>query len=742
MFHDIFANIAILISFLLVFGLTFKKNSFDSKQSYRAQILIGVIFGLLGMLLMLFTIRITDIVIIDLRNVSIMCAGILAGPFASIVAALIIGVFRLIYFGINTASVVAFTVALIVGCGAAYISHNKKQSRRSKFIYMFIFSMTVSNMVLFYLMINKDKLMETLIYYWLIYILGTLFAYLTCEYIVSSNISYKVMSYYKVISENLTDMISIHEPGGRVLFVSEPIFQMFGYTTMEYIGTSAYDYMHPDDKKSIQDELYRPMKLKDVSSLTLRMRHKDGRYIWVETNIKSIRNTDGSIKEMICISRDISYRRKIEQEIIVSNERLKAIFDNAGIGIVLTDHNEGLIDANAAYLNMLGFSKEEAKTLKNAVYPDDHDKVDEIYNNLLTKKCELDVSEMRYLDKDKQIIYAYVRSTVITGSEYNSTSIIQIVNNITEQKMMLKKLRESEERSRTAFDNAVIGMSLGDLSGKFLKANNALCELLGYSEEELLNINFQQITYPDDLEKENILKEKLLSGEIQSFIIEKRLIHKNGSIKWVLVGISIIYDIDGNPHHSIGQFQDVTNRKLAEEELMKAHSVAEKLASTDYLTGLLNRRAFQNRFNEEFSRVGRENSSISLILADIDYFKKINDKYGHQVGDIALQEFSKCLSSGCRPYDFIGRHGGEEFIICLPSTGNEQAVKIAERMRMAVENLSINIENTKEPIRITASFGVASPIVGSEESIESLILQADKAMYKAKAGGRNRVCTQ
>jgi two-component system cell cycle response regulator len=164
------------------------------------------------------------------------------------------------------------------------------------------------------------------------------------------------------------------------------------------------------------------------------------------------------------------------------------------------------------------------------------------------------------------------------------------------------------------------------------------------------------------------------------------------------------------------------------------------LASTDSLTGMLNRRAFMERMEQEIHRSTRENAPLSLILTDIDYFKSINDRFGHQAGDLMLQRFTEQLSRSSRPYDFVGRYGGEEFVMCLPGGDAVQGRSVAERMRKSVEKMKTKLPNSTQSVQIKASFGVASLRMGSEETVDSLIRRVDEAMYRAKREGKNRVC--
>ena len=177
------------------------------------------------------------------------------------------------------------------------------------------------------------------------------------------------------------------------------------------------------------------------------------------------------------------------------------------------------------------------------------------------------------------------------------------------------------------------------------------------------------------------------------------------------------------------------------ERIIKLEQQILKLATTDALTGILNRRAFMERMNQEINRSRRGKTPLSFIMSDIDHFKDVNDRHGHQAGDLVLQKFVEQLISLSRSYDLVGRYGGEEFTICLPGTDTSQTRLIAERMRKSVENMKIMLPNGSQSIQITASFGTASLLQEPEEGVDSLIKRADDALYKAKNEGRNRVCT-
>lgn len=182
----------------------------------------------------------------------------------------------------------------------------------------------------------------------------------------------------------------------------------------------------------------------------------------------------------------------------------------------------------------------------------------------------------------------------------------------------------------------------------------------------------------------------------------------------------------------------LTSLDTAAKALRRQKESAEILARTDMLTGLANRRAFDEAAQLEIQRAQRYATPLVLVIADLDYFKAINDKYGHHVGDLVLQDFARILSESVRNVDLVGRWGGEEFAILMPDTNLEEAVRVAERMRVAVANAPW-IEGLA--CGYTASFGVAA-FRQETPTLFSLLGRADAALYDAKNKGRNRVAVE
>jgi diguanylate cyclase (GGDEF)-like protein len=174
-------------------------------------------------------------------------------------------------------------------------------------------------------------------------------------------------------------------------------------------------------------------------------------------------------------------------------------------------------------------------------------------------------------------------------------------------------------------------------------------------------------------------------------------------------------------------------------QLQAANAQLEKLAVTDALTGLLNRRALSDLFRREIERAQRHRRELAVIMFDVDHFKAINDRHGHAAGDAVLRQIAGVATQSTRSTDTIARYGGEEFVLVAPETDKSSALELAERMRAALQSAEIRIDH--QSLKVTASFGVAM-LHGEDSRPEDVLRRADEALYAAKGAGRNRVVAE
>jgi diguanylate cyclase (GGDEF)-like protein/PAS domain S-box-containing protein len=295
---------------------------------------------------------------------------------------------------------------------------------------------------------------------------------------------------------------------------------------------------------------------------------------------------------------------------------------------------------------------------------------------------------------------------------------------IAEQKRISQALVESEEHFRNAFDYAAIGMALVSPEGNWLRVNRSLCEIVGYSEAELLVSDFQAITHRDDLGNDLAETYRMLSGEILTCQLEKRYLHKLGHDVWVSSSASLVRDAQGRPLHLIFQIQDITERRRAEAAI---HS----LSLADELTGLYNRRGFLAFCKHHLNSLHRTNQGGVIVYADLDGLKKINDSFGHQEGDRALVKTAELLKETFRSADVLGRLGGDEFTALAAVEPEGGVEKLISRLEQKFENYNAM---KLVPYRLSISIGVAQLDSASDQSIEDLLTLADLAMYENKRG--------
>jgi len=266
--------------------------------------------------------------------------------------------------------------------------------------------------------------------------------------------------------------------------------------------------------------------------------------------------------------------------------------------------------------------------------------------------------------------------------------------------------------------------------------------LLGWTPKEIMATNSEaganDLLHPEDQPLVAAALGRHISGEVDELKLEFRMIRRDGSPIWVETNCRTVRDPAGRPSDLVLTMRDISLKKAIESELSD-------LARSDGLTGVANRRAFDEALNREWARSLRGGSQMSLLLIDVDHFKAFNDRNGHQVGDDCLRTVASTLSALFkRPADLVARYGGEEFAIILPDTDPKGALLLAGQTRIAIEALGISNPVDDGYRQLTVSIGAATAMATAGGTVgmpEGLLLAADGALYKAKANGRNRVET-
>ena len=305
------------------------------------------------------------------------------------------------------------------------------------------------------------------------------------------------------------------------------------------------------------------------------------------------------------------------------------------------------------------------------------------------------------------------------------------VRDVAERMHSQAALAEAEERFRSAFEEAPIGMALTSPDFRFLRVNRALCQITGYTPQQLEGLPVASITHPDDLKADWEARGAMLEGELSSHRAERRYLHASGSAVWVAVNSTLVRNADGKPLHFLSQMQDVTERRRHEAELRH-------MADHDPLTGLLNRRSFERELERHVAYVERYGPKGAAIVLDLDHFKTINDTLGHSAGDELIVRVAHALRSRLRESDVLARLGGDEFAILLPEATPEEADAVSAAVLDAVRTLAVPTA-TGRTRTVTASLGVALFDSPDKLTGEDVLVNADLAMYDAKESGRDQL---
>jgi diguanylate cyclase (GGDEF)-like protein/PAS domain S-box-containing protein len=540
---------------------------------------------------------------------------------------------------------------------------------------------------------------------------------------------------YRTLFDSMMDGVYRSTHAGKFVDVNPAMVNMFGYASKEEllaIDIKKELYFTPEERAShILDSGQQEIEVYS-------MRRKDGSEVWVEDHGYYVKDEQGNILFHEGLLRDVTARKLADEKVRESEERLAAVMEGSQLGYSDWNIQTGEIRRNERWAGMLGYTLQEIESTyqqwEDLMHPDDRSTALQAIQDHLAGKTLIHRDEYRLRAKDGSYRWILDQGKVIKYDDQGHPLRMTATHtDITERKQAEDQLLQLSR----AVEYSPAAIMITDKDGKIEYVNPKFSKLNGYTLQEMrgkipriLKSEQESGDFPSEL-WQTIRSGKEWRGEILNH-------RKGGDAYWSSTSISAIVDSRGNITHFVSLNEDISARKAAEEKIYLLNVELEKLALTDFLTNLYNRRYFMQRGAEEFKRANRNGHPLALLMLDIDEFKKVNDTFGHEAGDLALQQVAAVMKSSLREIDLLGRLGGEEFAVLLSETSFDEAVAMAERIRQTIANISFLIPGGAKIGPITVSIGVAVTIDGMS-GLDDLLRNADAALYYAKNNGRNRV---
>jgi diguanylate cyclase (GGDEF)-like protein/PAS domain S-box-containing protein len=418
----------------------------------------------------------------------------------------------------------------------------------------------------------------------------------------------------------------------------------------------------------------------------------------------------------------------LEHLVRLSDQGYQALTDHLQDGVFVIQ-DEKFIYVNQRLADMFGYSIDEliGRHFIGVVAEQDKALVQERHRRRLAGEDVPEIYELHITTAQDSTIVCSMNIGVSTNQDGQKVTVGS-VRDVTQQITALKELQASKDEFQAIFDHLPDVFYRTDMQGFVTKISPSCFKHLGFTPEEMIGTKLA--SYYETPEERKKIVQAIIKGGGKATQVEAALKHKNGNIVWVSTSAYTRYGEDGTPIYIEGIARDITDRKRIEDQLVA-------LSRTDVLTGAYNHGHFMDKSEDTIKVMKRYGHSASLIMMDLDYFKNINDQYGHHAGDMALKAFAEVCRNEIREPDIFGRLGGEEFALMLPQTPLEQARILAERIRKATAAIRLPVDD--HIIGITVSIGFAA--VGTKDrALENALRRADRAMYKAKKDGRNKVC--
>jgi diguanylate cyclase (GGDEF)-like protein/PAS domain S-box-containing protein len=530
---------------------------------------------------------------------------------------------------------------------------------------------------------------------------------------------------YRLLAENMSDLVCLHDGRGRVVYCSPSVRRVLGVGAEELVRGLPPQRVHPQDRaKFPRQAMDQALAGRRSPASTYRWRrHRQG-WVWLETLAEPVLGPGGQVEGAVTTTREVTDRVAASQALRQSERKFRAIFEQAGLGLGLADAEARLLDANQELCRLMGRGRQglEGRSLWELLHPEDQDGASQAWQELLAESREsLDLEE-RLEREDGSWMWARLTASLVRRGDGEPPCLLVVVEDITGR----KAFEHQQQMVAKVFQNSVEGIILADAGGQVQMVNPAFTAITGYQPQEVVGreMNVLRAESHGHHFYQEVWDQLTEEGQWSGEYWNRR---KNGEAYPEWLTISVIRRSSGEAAGYMAIFHDITEIKRSQEQIQyQAHH--------DALTGLPNRVLLDDRLGQALQHSRRSPEQVAVLFMDLDNFKRINDSLGHEVGDDLLRQVARRLEGCVRGGDTVARLGGDEFILVLTEvTEQEQVVQVARRV---LESLAEPFRLAGHKLAVGASIGITlHPQDGDEPGV--LIKNADMAMYRAKEEGKN-----
>lgn len=542
---------------------------------------------------------------------------------------------------------------------------------------------------------------------------------------------------------------------GIILGCNQQLQSMFGYRQTEIVGQPIQMLAHPDCHAD-QTERFRQLYGGEIESYSIERRYlrKDGSLLWGNTTVSLLRSPDGKPLHTIAIIQDVSDRHQLEAERDAAMAELRASEANY---LAILQHQTELVTrfkadgtllfVNQAFCEYYAVDSADVvgKPYHPLIYPEDQPAIEQCLARLSPQKPYATI-EHRVLVQGA-IRWMQWTNRAIYDDQGELVELQSVGRDIHNRKQAEADLRASQAQYQRLVDDIgekFVVFSHTGAAGVLTYVSDGITSVFGLHREDVIGKTWMETVHwlPETSARAAATVQAMQDSHIDFQQFEMEFIHPDGDLRTILTSQHPVRNSQGKLIAIEGIVEDITDRKQAELQLQLLNTQLQKLATTDSLTAVANRRQFLMTLFHEWSRHQRERCPLALVMLDIDHFKAFNDTYGHPAGDECLIKIATTLQKcTLRPGDLVARYGGEEFIMLLSNTDQLGAIAIAQRVQQQIAELAIPHRSSPTAPQVTVSLGGIVVDMPTEIDEMAAITRADKMLYAAKRT-RNTYCVE